>query len=88
MDIDEPFRCRKTGLGIRKFLDYVRAQDKQKHRIWGCADCVMYKGCKRDTCKGGATAANGGQRTVHEGAGVRVRALYDAAPAPSQGSSR
>ena len=34
------------------FLEYVRAQDRPctKHRIWGCADCVMYKSCMRDTC--------------------------------------
>ena len=34
------------------FLEYVRAQDRPctKHRIWGCADCVMYKACIKDTC--------------------------------------
>ena len=34
------------------FLEYVRRQDRPctKHRIYGCADCVMYKGCIKDTC--------------------------------------
>lgn len=47
------FDVAQNGLvDYRTFLEYVRAQDRPctKHRIWGCADCVMYKGCMRDTC--------------------------------------
>ena len=54
------------------FLEYVRAQDRPctKHRIFGCADCVMYKGCMRDIC-----ACHKYHAPMQTGNGVYMKAL-------------